>query len=42
MTSDLDIYRSVNVLIREHGENAVLEAAAKPRQATVACLLLKN
>ena len=26
MTSDLDIYRSANVLIREHGE-ATLEAA---------------
>ncbi len=27
MISDLDIYRSANVLIREHGENAALEAA---------------
>ena len=27
MTSDLDIYRSANVLIREHGENAAIEAA---------------
>ncbi len=27
MTSDLDIYRSANVLIREHGEDAELEAA---------------
>ncbi len=27
MTSDLDIYRSANVLIREHGEDATLEAA---------------
>ncbi len=27
MTSDLDIYRSANVLIREHGEDAALEAA---------------
>jgi hypothetical protein len=26
MTSDLDIYRSANVLIREHGEDASLEA----------------
>ncbi len=27
MISALDIYRSANVLIREHGEDAVLEAA---------------
>ena len=27
MTSTLDIYRSANVLIREHGEGAALEAA---------------
>ncbi len=27
MTSDLDIYRTANVLIREHGEDADLEAA---------------
>ncbi len=27
MTSDLDIYRSANVLIREHGDEAALEAA---------------
>ena len=25
MTSDLDIYRSAQVLIREHGEDAALE-----------------
>ena len=42
MTSDLDIYRSANVLIREHSENAVLEAAVKPRQVTVASLLIKS
>ncbi len=29
MTSDLDIYRSANVLIREHGEDAALEAAQR-------------
>ncbi len=29
MIRDLDIYRSANVLIREHGENAALEAAMK-------------
>ncbi len=29
MTSDLDIYRSANVLIREHGEGAALEAAQR-------------
>ena len=27
MIRDLDIYRSANVLIREHGEDAALEAA---------------
>ncbi len=27
MTSDLDIYRTANVLLREHGEDAALEAA---------------
>ncbi len=27
MTSDLDIYRSANVVIREHGEDAAVEAA---------------
>ncbi len=29
MTSDLDIYRTANVLIREHGEDADLEAAQR-------------
>ena len=29
MTSDLDIYRTASVLIREHGEYAVLEAAQR-------------
>ena len=29
MTSDLDIYRSASVLIREHGEDAALEAAQR-------------
>ena len=29
MTSDLDIYRTANVLIREHGEDASLEAAQR-------------
>ncbi len=29
MTPDLDIYRSANVLIREHGEDAALEAAKR-------------
>ncbi len=27
MIRDLDIYRSANVLIREHGEDAALDAA---------------
>ena len=27
MIPDLDIYRSANVLIRKHGENAAIEAA---------------
>ncbi len=29
MTSDLDIYRTASVLIREHGEDATLEAAQR-------------
>ncbi len=29
MTSDLDIYRSAQVLIREHGQEATLEAAMR-------------
>ena len=29
MTSDLDIYRSASILIREHGEAAALEAAQR-------------
>ncbi len=29
MTSDLDIYRTASVLIREHGKDAALEAAQR-------------
>ena len=29
MISDLDIYRSANVLIRQHGEDAPIEAAMR-------------
>ena len=29
LTSDLDIYRTASVLIREHGEDAALEAAQR-------------
>ena len=29
MTSDIDIYRTTYVLIREHGEDAALEAAQR-------------
>ena len=29
MTSDLDIFRTASVLIREHGEDATLEAAQR-------------
>ena len=29
MTSDLDIYRTASVLIREHGKDATLEAAQR-------------
>ncbi len=29
MISNLDIYRTANVLIREHGEDAALEAAQR-------------
>ena len=31
MTSDLDIFRTANVLIREHGAGAALEAAQRAR-----------
>ncbi len=33
MTSDLDIYRTANVLIREHGEDAALVEAAQQADA---------
>ncbi len=29
MTSDIDIYRTANVLIREHGEDAPIQAAMR-------------
>ncbi len=29
MTSDIDIYRTASVLIREHGKDAALEAAQR-------------
>ena len=29
MTPEIDIYRTANVLIREHGEDATLEAAQR-------------
>ncbi len=29
MTSDLDIYRSANLLIKQHGENTPIEAATR-------------
>ncbi len=29
MISDLDTYRAANVLIRQHGDDAVLEAAMR-------------
>ena len=29
MVSDLDIYRSAHVLIREHGQDALIEAAMR-------------
>ncbi len=29
MTPDLDIYRSANVIIKQHGENAPVEAAMR-------------
>lgn len=29
MTSDLDVYRTAQVLVREHGENAATEAAMR-------------
>ncbi len=38
MTSDLDIYRSANVLIREHGEDAAVEAAKHADMTTLEVL----
>ncbi len=29
MTSDLDIYRSANLLVKQHGEDAPIEAAMR-------------
>ncbi len=29
MTSDLDIYRSANVLVKQHGQDAPIEAAMR-------------
>ncbi len=29
MTPDLDIYRSANVLVKQHGEDAPIEAAMR-------------
>ncbi len=29
MTSDLDIYRSANILIKQHGEDAPIQAAMR-------------
>ncbi len=38
MTSNLDIYRSANVLIREHGKDAALEAAKQADMTTLEVL----
>jgi len=38
MISDLDIYRSAQVLIREHGEDAALAAALQPDMTTLEVL----
>ena len=38
MTSDLDIYRSANVLIREHGDEAAIEAAKQADMTTLEVL----
>ncbi len=38
MTSDLDIYRSANVLIHEHGEDAGPEAAKHANMTTLEVL----
>ena len=32
MISELDVYRAANVLIREHGEDAAIEAAMRADQ----------
>jgi hypothetical protein len=29
MTTDLDIYRSANLLVKQHGEDALIEAARR-------------
>ena len=29
MTADLDIYRSANLLVKQHGEDALIEAAMR-------------
>ncbi len=29
MTSDIDIFRSANILVKQHGEDAPIEAAMK-------------
>ncbi len=39
MDSDLDIYRSANVLIRQHGDDAALEAIMRAMPATNALRL---
>ncbi len=36
MTSDLDIYRSANELIKQHGEAADIEAAMRPDKCLAA------
>ena len=38
MTSDLDIFRTANVLIREHGEDAAPEAAQRDAMLEKGCL----
>ena len=39
MTSDLDIYCTANILIREHGEDAALEAALSGMSVDIGALV---
>ena len=42
MTSDLDVYRTASVLIREHGDEADLVARARPGSKILGRMVLLN